>query len=53
MRIQEMTQKASFRKTPRKLKEIKKNRRKNENPLNNKELNFQKKPKEQKGYNKK
>ena len=48
-----MTKNATSSKTPRKLKEIKKNRRKNENPLNNKELNFQKKPKEQKGYNEK
>ena len=41
MRIQEMTQKASSRKTPRNLKETKENWRKIENPRNDKKRNFQ------------
>ena len=36
-----MTQRATSRRTPSNKNEIRKNRRKNENPINKKELNFQ------------
>ena len=49
MRIQEMTQKASSRKTPRNLKETKENWRKIENPRNDKECDFQQNAKEIEG----
>ena len=42
MRIRERTKNITSGRTPRIMKVIKKNRRKNENPLNNKELEFQK-----------
>ena len=49
MRIQEMTQKASSRKTPRNLKETKENWRKIEYPRNDKECDFQQNAKEIEG----
>ena len=46
MRIRERTKNITSGRTPRIMKVIKKNRRKNENPLNNKELEFQKNDKD-------
>ena len=49
MRIQEMTQKASSRKTPRNLKETKENWRKIDYPRNDKECDLQQNAKEIEG----